>query len=855
MKHSFLLLLFFLIKMNTWSQIGLPIQQSILSKNSLVVNYDFLKSSSFTRGSGTVTNIAGTASGNASIVNSPIFFNSLGFVSLNGTNQYVITPNIRTYFKTVNTSIQTSFTMSFWVYPTANSGILVYELESTTLNSGWNASIIDIVNGYVKYRVWNGPVITSTSTVNLNQWYHIAMVYDGANLKGYINGVLQGTQTTARIIPTAGQFYAIGAGGDQNLGTNAYGKFNLAQFKIYNLPFSDSEVLQDYESRKNDFDYTIHSPSTNSSPTYWSISSAWDNTYGSSGAGDAFSVYHYTPWLNSDLGWAAQVLNTSQFITLNYNEPAFINGIVVQPRSLSGNQFVTKVHVETSLTGADPWTRVVSDIPISTSITDDARLLFPTGVFAKSVKVIPVTWTNHITMRLGMLVKPNDLITDGLLLRLDPANIKSYQGSGSSFKDLTTNMVDFTLAATPPTYNANGFFSFNGTNQYASRAHTSIIKPTSAISVEQWLNADDWNAGTSSSNYKCALSCTEGGGYSHNIWSGNFYSYIYAGGKYLIPSASVSNFSGWHHFVTTFDGRYAKLFIDGNLANTDDYGSANKLITYASNSIFLGVEAGPSTSPAGNYWQGKIGNTSIYNKALTNAEILQNYNNTKLLYNIVEFKSVGSTTWTVPDGVTSIEYLVVGGGGGGANGYDNAGGGGGGGGMVLTGELAVTPGSALNIRVGDGGVGGANSRLNNAGNTGENSLFHTITALGGGGGFGSRTTATAGASQTGSNTAPGGGGGSQGGNGGKGGGGSTGSGSSNSGTIGGAGGPGFTSIISGLSVEYGTGGAGANSGVQNAGVNGNENTGNGGRAGGAAASFSTAGGKGGSGVVILKLKY
>jgi hypothetical protein len=656
MKQLITLFLLSFLSLQTNAQIGLPIQQSILSKNSLVVNYDFLKSSSFTRGSGIVTNIAGTASGNATIVNGPIFFNSLGFVSLNGSNQYLITPNIRTYFKNVNTSIQTSFTMSFWVYPTANNGILVYELESTTLNNGWNASTIEIVNGYVKYRVWNGPVITSPSTINLNQWYHIAMVYDGANLKGYINGVLQGTQTTARIIPTAGQFYAIGAGGDQNLGTNAYGSFNLAQFKLYQLPFSDSDILQEYNLRKDEFDYTIHSPSTNTNPTYWSISSAWDNTYGSSGAGDAFSVYHYTPWLNSGLGWAAQVLNTSQFITLNYNEPAFIKGIVVQPRSLSGNQFVTKVHVETSLNGAAPWTRVVSDIPVSTSITDDGRVLFPSSVFAKSVKVIPVTWTNHITMRLGMLVKPNVLITDGLLLRLDPANIKSYQGSGSSFKDLTTNVVDFTLVGSP-TYNTNGYFTFNGTNQYASRAHTSIIKPTSAISVEQWLNADDWNAGTSAA-YKCALSCTQGGGYSHNIWSGNFYSYIYAGGKYLTPSASVSNFVGWHHFVTTFDGRYAKLYIDGSLANTDDYGSANRTMTYASNSIFLGAEAGASTTPEGYYWQGKIATTAIYNKALSDAEILQNFNNTKVRYNIVQDGLVANlinppssgTTWTDASG-------------------------------------------------------------------------------------------------------------------------------------------------------------------------------------------------------------
>jgi hypothetical protein len=660
MKQFITLFLLSFLSIYTNAQIGLPIQQSVLPKNSLVVNYDFSKSASFTRGGSTVTNIAGTASGNASIVNSPIFINSLGYVSLNGTNQYVVTPNLRTYFKSLDASIQKSFTMSFWVYPTAASGDLIYELDSQTPNSGWNASNVELVNGYVKYRTWNGshlgPQVTSSTTVNINQWHHVAMVYDGTSLKGYLNGVLQGTQTYARVIPTNGQFYAIGAGGDQNMGTSAYGSFNLAQFKLYQLPFSDSDILQEYNLRKDEFDYTIHSPSTNSNPTFWSISSAWNNSTGSTGASDAFGVFHFTPWLNSSLGWAAQTLDLNQWITLNYDEPAYIKGVLIQPRANSGNQFVTKAHVETSMTGAAPWTRVVSDIPISTNITDDARVLFPSSVFAKSVRVIPVTWTNHITMRMGMLVKPNNLITDGLVLRLDPANIKSYQGSGTSFKDLTTNLSDFTLVGSP-THNANGFFTFNGTSQYASRAHTSVIKPTAAISIEQWLNADNWNAGTSAA-YKCALSCTQGGGYSHNIWSGNFYSYIYAGGKYLIPSASVSNFSGWHHFVTTFDGRYAKLFIDGDLANTDDYGSANKTISYASNSIFLGAEAGASTSPEGYYWQGKIGNTSIYNKALTNAEILQNYNSTKIRYSLVQDGLMSNlmnppssgTTWTDASG-------------------------------------------------------------------------------------------------------------------------------------------------------------------------------------------------------------
>ena len=60
-------------------------------------------------------------------------------------------------------------------------------------------------------------------------------------------------------------------------------------------------------------------------------------------------------------------------------------------------------------------------------------------------------------------------------------------------------------------------------------------------------------------------------------------------------------------------------------------------------------------------------------------------------------------SWTVPTGVTSIQYLVVGGGGGGTEG---AGGHGGGGGEVVTSPAySVTPGTTMTITVGGGGAG------------------------------------------------------------------------------------------------------------------------------------------------------
>ena len=58
--------------------------------------------------------------------------------------------------------------------------------------------------------------------------------------------------------------------------------------------------------------------------------------------------------------------------------------------------------------------------------------------------------------------------------------------------------------------------------------------------------------------------------------------------------------------------------------------------------------------------------------------------------------SAGAGTWTVPDGVRRIRYILVGHGGNGGEGHTNQGGtGGGGGGYFTTGYMSVTPGQAI----------------------------------------------------------------------------------------------------------------------------------------------------------------
>ncbi len=253
-------------------------------------------------------------------------------------------------------------------------------------------------------------------------------------------------------------------------------------------------------------------------------------------------------------------------------------------------------------------------------------------------------------------------------------------------------------------------------------------------------------------------------------------------------------------------------------------------------------------------------------------------------YQIHTYTSTGASTFTPPSGASSVEYLVVAGGGGGGNSSDRTGGGGGAGGVLNGSSFAVTV-QGYTVTVGAGGA------ANTAGN---NSVFGTFTAVGGGRGGQSTALATSGGSGGGGyhNAADAGragtaGQGTAGGSGydngsnqfGAGGGGGQSQAGAN-GILGqaGKGGNGFTSSISGTSAIYaggggggyerisganglggaggtGGGGAGAFSNSNSSSVNGSPGTSNtGGGGGGAAGSSSGTGGAGGSGIVIVRYK-
>ena len=306
-----------------------------------------------------------------------------------------------------------------------------------------------------------------------------------------------------------------------------------------------------------------------------------------------------------------------------------------------------------------------------------------------------------------------------------------------------------------------------------------------------------------------------------------------------------------------FDGYLAEFyFIDGTALDASSFGE-----TDSATGQWKPIDASDLTFGTNGFYQ-KYSSTELANSFTDSSA------------GIDTFTSTGTTSWTAPTGVTSVEYLVVAGGGGGGI---NRGGGGGGGGY-LAGTLSVTPSTSYTVTVGDGGTGSSSDQ----GDDGDDSVFSSITATGGGGGGYSAATedGRAGGSGGGGGGVSSGGAGTtgQGNDGGGGdhnessggGGGASAAGVAGSGSTAGDGGDGLANSITGSSVTYaggggggtyqGTagsggaggggngGGAGAGSGVGSPGTDG---LGGGGGGAGYGATGGN-GGNGGSGIVILK---
>ena len=328
---------------------------------------------------------------------------------------------------------------------------------------------------------------------------------------------------------------------------------------------------------------------------------------------------------------------------------------------------------------------------------------------------------------------PPKITERGLLFNLDFGDKRCEPGwnGGSTdvFGDLSGNGRNFTRSGGEPwTSYAGGVRHFDGSNDYIYRYDTSLFtigskftfefsfRFESASTRQGLVSSHDSHGGSNQDAIEIEITASNAlmTGFRRN-----------PGAAFSQVTGPALNNNTWYHAAMVVNGSDIRQYNNGSLVGTA--GITN-------NSII----ALPSVTPTiligrygSHYLHGQMGYVRMYDRSLSPAEIVRNYNAMQIRTKTSDYIDLFTPTCSGEKG--KVEVLVVGSGG---NGGGDVGGGGGGAQVVHNPSFTVTSGVGIavtvgNIRIGDQGGG------NNAhGANGRDSAFSTISAMGGNGGCG-----------------------------------------------------------------------------------------------------------------------
>jgi len=215
------------------------------------------------------------------------------------------------------------------------------------------------------------------------------------------------------------------------------------------------------------------------------------------------------------------------------------------------------------------------------------------------------------------------LVTEGLIIYLDANNASSYAGTGTTWYDLSGNGRHASLISSPSYEGFGGgkYLSFDGSTNFATIPYTIT---DNLITVGFWYYSKVFSSNASLdaliSNYTSGIS-----GFDVRLNSSTTINLAisFSGSETGVSFGTIAN-NTWYYVVFTYDGATIKTYLDGVLKN-----STNRVGTRDNGTqICIGTSAYDTNRRA----TCGIPQVMIYNRALSDAEILQNYNVTKKRY-------------------------------------------------------------------------------------------------------------------------------------------------------------------------------------------------------------------------------
>ena len=219
---------------------------------------------------------------------------------------------------------------------------------------------------------------------------------------------------------------------------------------------------------------------------------------------------------------------------------------------------------------------------------------------------------------MGFYRGPN-IVTDGLELAYDAGSERSYSGSGTT----ASNIIDSTTGTlvNGVAFNSanGGYWEFDGTDDYINVPNANSPQFTAnqafTISYIVYLNR------VTGTYMAPVMKGSFGSSYGHLIGASNLF-LVYTDND-SSPELAISNMLNndvdkWVFITQTYDGSKIYVYRNGVLAGQSGTGIS---FTVNTSNLYLG-----SNNSTGYFLDGDMANLKMYNKALTAAEVSQNYN-------------------------------------------------------------------------------------------------------------------------------------------------------------------------------------------------------------------------------------
>jgi hypothetical protein len=213
-------------------------------------------------------------------------------------------------------------------------------------------------------------------------------------------------------------------------------------------------------------------------------------------------------------------------------------------------------------------------------------------------------------------------------------------------------LVQSTLLITQP-YSRYAL-SFDGTNDYIDCGTSSDLEITGDVSISAWVYIATGSA------YQGIVAKRDSGGTNYQLYTDNsstpklrFYD-----GSTVTSSTGTVSLNAWHHVAITVDSGVT----NGSIFYIDGVASGTATFTITSNDAPIIIGA-LNNGSFGSFLNGKLSNCSIWNAALTSAQVTEiynqrkpsNLNNHSAYSNLVSWWQLGEnssfdgTNWTVLD--------------------------------------------------------------------------------------------------------------------------------------------------------------------------------------------------------------